>query len=820
MAIKTDPMADAAFEQAGAEVHDITMQDEIENSYLEYAYSVIHSRALPDARDGLKPVHRRILFGMIESGLRPEHAYVKCARVVGDVMGRYHPHGDSAIYDAMVRMVQSFSLNTPLIDGHGNFGSPDYSAAAMRYTEARLASMAMNLVGEINENTVDFRPTYDGSDSEPVVLPAAFPNLLVNGSTGIAVGMSTNMIPHNLGEVIAAARHMIKNPNARLDTLMGFIPGPDLPTGGLILGADQIRQAYETGRGIVRIRGRATVSVLEGGRGKSAITITELPYGVGTEKVIESIKKELGNKRLQGISDVKDLSDRHLGLQLVIEVKAGVNANVLLADLYKFTPMENSFGIQNLALIDGQPKQMGLKELLTVFLDHRYEVVTRRTQFRLDKAEARLHIVDGLLLALENIDEVVKIIRSSKDTTEARANLIKKFELTEIQTGHILDMPLRRLVTLEVQTLRDEKKVLLETIIFLKNILENEDVLKQIVNDELAAVAKNNPTERKSTLVDGNLAEVLEASKPALDLEVKDEPTDVMMSSAGILGRTAVESEVSTEGRRRVARSKHDVIVDMVESSTRSTIVLITSTGRGIRLATLSIPALTLAPGVLSLKGGVSSKELISLAPKERLVGIAPGDNQQGVIAIATRNGSIKLVSPDWPVRSDEFTLIGLKNDDEIVNAIWVPGEQLNQNEFVLISSDANLLRFPVSKVRAQGLSGAGVAGISLPENATVISFNVVDPANEVYVVTTTGSSTKVTPLNVYPRKGRATGGVRCHKFLRGEERLIAAGASDSPVVSTASGDPVDLPTVDPKRDASGSKHDGFVFLGYAVEQG
>lgn len=819
MAKKIDPLVDAAFENAGAEVHDIAITDELENSYLEYSYSVIHSRALPDARDGLKPVHRRILFGMSEAGLRPDHAYVKCARVVGDVMGRYHPHGDSAIYDSMVRMVQDFSLNTPLIDGHGNFGSPDYSAAAMRYTEARLAAMAMNLVGEIKENTVDFMPTYDGAGSEPTVLPAAFPNLLVNGSTGIAVGMSTNMIPHNLNEVIEATRYLIKSPNATLDKLMTFIPGPDLPTGGLILGADQIRQAYETGRGVVRIRGRATIAPIEGGRGKNAITVTELPYGIGTEKVIEAIKKELGNKRLQGISDVKDLSDRLGGLQLVIDVKAGVNANVVLAELYKYTPLESSFGIQNLALVEGQPKQMGLHELLTVFLEHRYEVVTRRTQFRLDKAEARLHIVDGLLIALDNIDEVVKIIRGSKDTTEAREKLIKKFKLSDIQAGVILDMPLRRLVALEVQSLRDEKKALLATIAELRNILDNEDVLKKLVSDELAEVQKLNPSPRKSTLVDGALAEVLEASKPAMALEVKDEPTQVMLSSAGIMGRTAVESESAKEGRKRSARTKHDAITHIVDVTTRSSILLLTSKGRAVRLSALTVPALTIAPGVTSLKGGVSVKELVSLAPKERVIGIAPADSKDGALALGTRDGAVKLVTPDWPVRSDDFAVIGLKDDDEVVNAVWVPNEIAKDCEFVFITGDASLLRFPMSKVRAQGLSGSGVAGISLADGVKVVSFNVVDPLTEAYVVTFTGTTAKVTLFSTYPAKGRATGGVRCHKFLKGEEGLVLAGVTDAPVGASLTGDPIELPAPDPRRDGSGVKHDGFAAIGFAVEQ-
>ncbi|MBN1172097.1 MAG: DNA topoisomerase IV, partial [Micromonosporaceae bacterium] len=381
----------SAFDSAGARVFDNPLVSEVEDSYLEYAFSVIHARALPDARDGLKPVHRRILYSMHEQGYRPDRAHVKSARVVGDVMGKYHPHGDSAIYDAMVRLAQGFSLNAPLVDGHGNFGSPDDGPAASRYTEARMSREAMLLVGELGEGTVGFRPNYDGSLEEPSVLPAAFPNLLVNGTSGIAVGMATNMIPHNLGEVVAAARCLINEPDASLDRLMAFVPGPDLPTGGVLLGLDEVRKAYETGRGVVRMRGRVEIGPLPGSRSRQAITVTELPYGVGAEKIIEAITSEVRGKsitsgprkgqrlapKLQGIADVKDLTDRENGTRLVIECKAGVNPQALLADLYRITPLEQSFGINNLVLVDGQPQTLGLKALLEVFLAHRTEVVTR-----------------------------------------------------------------------------------------------------------------------------------------------------------------------------------------------------------------------------------------------------------------------------------------------------------------------------------------------------------------------------------------------------------------------------------------------------------
>src|SRR6185295_417333 len=435
---KVDP---SAFDQAGANVVDNPLKTEIEDSYLEYAYSVIHSRALPDARDGLKPVHRRILWSMQEQGHRPDRPYVKSARVVGDVMGRYHPHGDVAIYDALVRMAQDFALNAPLIDGHGNFGSLDDGPAAQRYTESRMSREAMLLVGELGEGTVDFKPNYDGSLEEPTVLPAAFPNLLVNGTSGIAVGMATNMIPHNLGEVVAAARWLITHPSAPLDKLMEFVPGPDLPTGGLLLGLDEVRKAYETGRGVVRMRGRVEIGPLEGSRGRQALVVTELPYGVGAEKVIAAITNEVNKtKRLTGIADVKDLTDRENGTRLVVECKVGVNPQALLADLYRLTPLETSFGINNLVLVDGQPQTLGLKALLDVFLAHRYEVVTRRTEFRRKKRQDRL-----LLVALLDIDRVIALIRDSENAAAAKTGLMSEFGLTDIQATYILDTPLRRL---------------------------------------------------------------------------------------------------------------------------------------------------------------------------------------------------------------------------------------------------------------------------------------------------------------------------------------------------------------------------------------
>lgn len=810
MAKKHETTDGSEFDVAGAHVVDIPLETEVSRSFLEYSYSVITSRALPDARDGLKPVHRRLLFSMAESGLRPDHAHVKSARVVGDAMGKYHPHGDSSIYDALVRLAQDFALNVPLIDGNGNFGSPNDGPAAMRYTECRLASAAMLMVGELDEGTVDFTPNYDGSMMEPSVMPASFPNLLVSGSTGIAVGMATNMIPHNLGEVVSATRLLVKKPGATLDEIMEHIPGPDLPTGGVLLGLDEVRKAYEDGKGSVRIRGRAEIEPLEGSRGRMSIVITELPYGVGTEKIIEKIKEEVGKKRLQGISDAKDLSDRRNGTRLVIECKTGVNPQALLNELYKFTPLEVSFGIANLALVEGQPRTLGLKELLEVFLKHRFEVVTRRTQYRLDKAEARKHIVEGMLVALDNIDEVVRIIRASKDTQIARESLMAKFKLSDIQCGHILDMPLRRLVNLEVESLRKELAELEKAIEGYNKILNDDKELRKVVDTELADVVEKLATPRRTILMDGDLKEVLAAAAVAsAPVQVADDPCTVILSSTGLIARTAAASEEAEGARAKKGRAKHDAIAATLATTVRSQFLAITSKGRGLKVDVLSLPSLPIATGTVTLAGGMPTRELNGVENGERIVGIAAIEAPEGSpgIAMGTRQGVVKVVSYDFPTRSDEFDLMGLKPGDEIVTAVPLKD---GKEDIVFITSDSSLLRFPAATVRAQGRSGGGMAGIKLPEGVDIAAFNAVHVPEDVnaedapMVVTFTGISAKVTPLASYPAKGRGTGGVRSHRMLKGEDHLLLAWAGPNPVASTDKGEAIDLPTVDPRRDGSG----------------
>ena len=477
---------------------DIDVSTEMSESFLEYAYSVIYSRALPDARDGLKPVHRRILHQMADMGLRPERGHVKSARVVGEVMGKLHPHGDGAIYDALVRMAQSFSMGLPLIDGHGNFGSLDAGPAAMRYTEARLATAAMAMVAEADEDTVDFGPNYDGQILEPLVLPAAYPNLLVNGGSGIAVGMATNMAPRNLGEVIAATKHLIDNPKATINQLMKFVPGPDFPTGGELVGLEGVREAYATGKGSFKVR--ATVEINKVTSRKMGIVIKELPFTIGPEKVVERIADLVKAKKIQGISDIIDLSDGQTGTNVVIELKNGFEPENVLEQLFKLTPMEDAFSINAVALVKGKPQTLGLKELLQVFIEHRIEVVRRRSEFRKAKAQARLTLVDGLLKAIIDIDKVIKIIRSSDDASTAKESLIKSFKLNDEQATYILDMPLRRLTKMSKLELESEQKELAKTIAALVALLKSEENIKKQVSDELTAVGKSFAIPRRTRI--------------------------------------------------------------------------------------------------------------------------------------------------------------------------------------------------------------------------------------------------------------------------------------------------------------------------------
>ena len=795
---KTHPIPDDFDEH----IVDIDVRDEMRSSYLEYAYSVIYARALPDARDGLKPVQRRILHTMNDMGLRPDRGHVKSARVVGEVMGRLHPHGDTAIYDALVRMVQPWSLRLPLIDGHGNFGSPDDPPAAMRYSECRMSAAAQPMTAGIDEDTVDFKPNYDGRELEPVVLPAAFPNLLVNGASGIAVGMATNLAPHNLIEVVQALRHLITHPSARLDDLMRFVPGPDLPTGGKIIGLDGIREAYESGRGSFRMRASARIEDVTARR--KGIVVTELPYNVGPERVIERIKLLVQTKKLQGISDVKDLTDRVKGLQLVIEIKNGFHPEAILEQLFRQTPMEESFGINAVALVDGQPRTLGLKEILEVYVQHRFEVVRRRTGFRRTKARDRLHLVEGLLVAILDIDEVIQLIRSSDNVEQARRRLMDVFDLSEIQATYILDMPLRRLTKFSKLELDTEKAELEQAIEELTAVLDDDIRLRKVVGAELADVARQHGTPRRTVLLES-------AGQPVtstVPLEVADEPCRVLLSSTGLLARTVGDVAFGAGGDR----ANHDVIRALARTTARGVVGVLTSAGRLVKLDVLDLPALPPTANAPHLQGGAPLSDLVALDPGERVVSLVALSFDSLGLALGTAHGVVKRVQPEVLSNRDAWDVIRLDDGDEVVGGLELPASDA---ELVFITSDAQLLHFPASGVRPQGRSGGGVAGVRLSSGATVTFFGAVDQRVDNVVVTVSGSSdalpgteagnVKVTPLSEYPGKGRSTSGVRCHRFLRGEDVLITAFAGAAPALAAAAnGSPVGLPVGAGRRDGSG----------------
>ena len=789
-------------DDAQQNIVDIDVESEMEQAYLEYAYSVIYSRAIPDARDGLKPVQRRILYAMDEMRLLPDRNHVKSSRVVGEVMGKYHPHGDTAIYDALVRQAQDFTMRLPLVDGHGNFGSLDNGPAASRYTEVRLAPAALAMTASLDEDTVDFVPNYDDSEQQPDVLPSAFPNLLVNGASGIAVGMATNMAPHNLGEVVAAARHLITHPDCSLDDLMKFVPGPDLPCGGKIVGLDGIRDAYLTGRGSFRTR--ATTSIENLTPRRKSIVVTELPYLVGAEKVIDRIKELVQAKKLQGISDVNDLSDMN-GMRLVIDVKNGFNPDAVLETLFKQTPMEESFGINNVALVNGRPRTLGLKELLSVYVDFRIEVVRRRTQYRLKKATDRLHLVDGLLTAILDIDEVIQLIRSSDDAATARTRLMQVFDLDELQANYILELQLRRLTKFSRIELEKEQQELREQIEGLQAILDDEKLLRRTVSTELADAAKAHGTPRRTVLLEGSGVAKTATAAP---LEVSDDPCWVLLSSTGLLARTTDASPISSEGSRR----KHDTVTSRVRTSARGEFAVVTSTGRMVRISALDLPTLPPTNDAPVLAGGAPLAAYVDLASGEQPLALVSTSAESKGIALGTAQGVVKRVNPDYPGNKDSFEIIGLRDGDTVIGVAEL---QTGAEDLVFITTDAQLLRYPADLVRPQGRSGGGIAGIKLAKDASVLWFGAVDTTAPAVVVTGSGASgalpgsgpasVKVTPFEEYPAKGRATGGVRCHRFLRGEDTLLIGWAGTAPARAAGpTGAAVELPAADGKRDGSG----------------
>ena len=856
------------------------LNEEMSKSFLEYAYSVIYARALPDARDGLKPVQRRIIYQMGQMSLNPDRPYMKSARVVGEVMGKLHPHGDSAIYEAMVRLAQPFAMRLPLVDGHGNFGSLDDGPAASRYTEARMAPAALGMNADIAENTVDFTPNYDNKLQEPTVLPAAIPNLLVNGGSGIAVGMATNMATHNLGEVVAAAKHLMRHPDATLEELMRYVPGPDWPGGGVIVGRKGIREAYETGRGALTTRSVTHIENVTAR--KKAIVVTELPFMVGPERVLERISEGVKNRKLEGISGAIDLTDRHNGTRLVIEVKTGFDPNAVLAQLFKHTPLQDNFTINNVALVNGRPHTMGLKEMLQVWVDHRRVVIRRRSEFRRKKALERLHLVEGLLLAMVDIDEVIQVIRSSDDAEAAKTKLIAVFDLDEIQAQYILDLRLRRLTKMSRIELEAERDDLKRRIEELERILASDEALDGVVIDEMDDAVAKYGTPRRTVLLDedeeGNLTPVVahgddgvsanamaaaraaatvssaaadvaaaaKAAKKAGDenatasaLQIDDEPCAVMLSATGLIARTSEDAVERWENRSASdGRAKDDQIVSMFRTSTRSSYGLVTSAGRLVLAHVVELPKVS-ADGPLSVTGGVKAEELLGMTENtdpirgERVIAAidmpsTDDDGQLVPLALGTRNGVVKRWNRESPTTMDSWSVIDLKDDDEVLAA----AEARDEDRLVFVSTDSSLLTFEAKNVRPQGRTAGGMAGIRLAEGCSVAAFAVVPDgkvtwnyeegenglfsASGAVVLTVAGDSealpgtengaAKVTPLEMYPTKGRGTGGVRSQRFLKGQDTLILAFVGAYPLhASTQSGAPVELPKPDMRRDGSGT---------------
>jgi len=798
-------------ELAPERIQDIDLETEMQGSFLEYAYSVIYSRALPDARDGLKPVQRRILYQMSEMGLRPDRGHVKSARVVGEVMGKLHPHGDSAIYDALVRLAQDFALRVPLVDGHGNFGSLDDGPAAARYTEARLASPAMALTENLDEDVVDFVPNYDGQFQQPSVLPAAFPNLLVNGASGIAVGMATNMAPHNLIEVVAAATHLLENPDATTEELMEFVPGPDFPSGGILMGLDGVKDAYANGRGALKVRGKVSVEPL--GPRRTGIIVSELPYMVGPERLIEKIRDAVQAKKLQGISDVTDLTDRNHGLRVAIGVKTGFDPQAVLEQLYRLTPLEDSFSINNVALVDGQPRTLGLKEMLRVYVAHRLEVITRRSRYRLARREERLHLVEGLLIAILDIDEVIQVIRSSDDSEQARSRLRSVFDLSELQAEYILELRLRRLTKFSRIELETERDALLAEIAALRELLASDVLLRAAVAKELDAAADAYGTPRRTLLMNAAPARP-RATKGAVDLQIADAPTVLVLSTTGRAVRVDLGEgqELSLPPRR----SKHDAILATVETTVRAEIGALTSEGRVLRFSPVDLPSVPSSS--VQLAAGAPLRDYLGITTRgERILGFVRFDSDTP-IALGTAQGTVKRIVPSTlPVRPD-LEVIGMKPGDTVVGAV----EARDDADLVFVTTDAQLLRFSASAVRPQGAPAGGMAGIKLGAGSTVLFFGAVAPDADAVVATVSGSDSilpgtepgraKVSAFTEYPTKGRATGGVRAHSFLKGEDRLTVAWVGPTPAQAVdPTGAVRKLPEAGARRDASGQPIDGVI---------
>ncbi|MCC0685291.1 DNA gyrase subunit A [Clostridioides sp. ZZV15-6383] len=741
----------------------IEIVEEMKKSYIDYSMSVIAGRALPDVRDGLKPVHRRILYSMSELNLTPDKPYRKSARIVGDVLGKYHPHGDTAVYYAMVRMAQDFSTRALLVDGHGNFGSVDGdSPAAMRYTEAKMSKLSLELLRDIEKETVDFKPNFDESLKEPSVLPARYPNLLVNGSNGIAVGMATSIPPHNLAEVIDATVYLIDNPECSVDDLIKFVQGPDFPTAAIIMGKENIAEAYRTGRGKVKVRSRAFIEELP--KGKQQIIVTEIPYQVNKAKLVERIAELVKEKRIEGISDLRDESNRN-GMRIVIELKRDANANIVLNNLYKHSQMEDTFSIIMLALVDGQPRVLNLKQILYHYIKHQEDVVTRRTKFELNKAEARAHILEGLKIALDNIDAVISLIRASKTGQEAKIGLIEKFNLTEIQAQAILDMRLQRLTGLERDKIDAEYEDLIKKINRLKEILADEKLLLNVIKDEITIIKENYSDERRTEIRHA------EGEIDMRDL-ISDEEIAITLTHFGYIKRLPSDTYKSQKrggrGISALTTREEDFVRHLITTTTHSRLLFFTNKGRVFKLNAYEIPE-----GKRQAKG-TAIVNLLQLSADEKIATLIPidGNDENEYLLLTTKKGIVKKTKREEfkNINKSGLIAIGLRDDDELIGVELTDGKQ----EVLLVTKEGMSIRFDENDIRYMGRTAMGVKGITLSKEDFVVSMNLCSKGTDVLVVSKNGFG-KRTNIEEYRSQIRAGKGIKTYNISEKTGTIVGA---------------------------------------------
>ena len=759
-------MDDTVFDK----IQEVDLKKTMETSYIDYAMSVIVSRALPDVRDGLKPVQRRILWSMIELNNGPDKPHRKCARIVGDTMGKYHPHGDSSIYGALVNMAQEWSFHYPLVDGHGNFGSVDGdSPAAMRYTEARLSKISMEMLADINKDTVDFQPNFDETEKEPVVLPARIPNLLINGTTGIAVGMATNMPPHNLGEVIDACTLMINNQidggkDTSIEDIMKIIKGPDFPTGATILGRKGIEEAYRTGHGKIIVRAVSRIETKP--NGKSEILVSELPFLVNKARLIESIADLVRNKKIDGITALNDHSSRE-GMEICIEVRRDANPNVILNQLYKHTQLQDTFGVNNLALVDGQPKVLNLKELLVCWLRHQEDVVRRRTRFDLNKAEERAHILKGLLIALDHIDEVIRIIRNSANVQEAKKELTARFDMDDVQAQAIVDMRLRALTGLERSKIENEYAELMKKIDELKKILADQNRLLAVIRDEMLQIKEKYADPRKTEII-------FDSSDISIEDMVPDENTVITATQLGYIKRTSIENFRSQnrggKGIKGMQTIENDMVVDVMMTSNHNTIFFFTNFGRVYRLKAYEIPEAS------RTSRGTALINLLQLQPGEHVTNVMPIRNldEDKQLIMATKRGIVKKTPlADFKnMRKTGLAAITLRDGDELIEVKW----DENESDILLVTRKGMSIRFNLSDVRPMGRSARGVIGMKLADGDEVVSMMTENQGSHVLFISENGMG-KLTPMTEFKTQHRDGSGVKCYKITEKSGELVGARA-------------------------------------------